>query len=124
VLLPDLHWQQALLLPLPRGGTWRPVLAACPASPELEEPPELLPVDPAETLDEEELGSGKLKKATAEGQLSRAVKKTGVSIAEPEETDASMHAGYGAGRGLQPRSSMARRHGLCVASVAIKFFFP
>jgi hypothetical protein len=39
VLLPDLHWQ-ALLLP-------RPALAACPASPELEEPPELLPVDPA-----------------------------------------------------------------------------
>jgi hypothetical protein len=34
VLLPDLHWQ-ALLLP-------RPVLADCPASPELEEPPELL----------------------------------------------------------------------------------
>jgi hypothetical protein len=87
------------------------LLAACPASPELEEPPELLPVDPAETPDEEELESGKLKKATAEGQLSRAEKKTEVSIAEPEETNASMHTGYGAGRGLQPRRSMARRHG-------------
>jgi hypothetical protein len=48
----------------------------------------------AETLDEEELESGKRKKATAEDQLSRAVKKTEVSIAEPEETNASMHAGY------------------------------
>jgi hypothetical protein len=42
-----------------------------------------------ETLDEEELKSGKLKKATAEDQLNRAVKKTRVSIAEPEDTSAN-----------------------------------
>jgi hypothetical protein len=42
-----------------------------------------------ETLDEEELKSGKLEKATAEDQLNRAVKKTRASIAEPEDTSAN-----------------------------------
>jgi hypothetical protein len=42
-----------------------------------------------ETLDAEELVSGKLKKATMEDQLNRAVKKTRVSIAEPVETNSS-----------------------------------
>jgi hypothetical protein len=47
------------------------------------------PIYGDETLDEEELASGKLKKATVEDQLNRAVKKTKASIAEPEDTSAN-----------------------------------
>jgi hypothetical protein len=47
------------------------------------------PIYEEETLDEEELASGKLKKATVEDQLNRAIKKTKVSIAEPEDTSAN-----------------------------------
>jgi hypothetical protein len=44
------------------------------------------PIYEEEALDAEELASGKLKKATMEDKLNRAVKKTRASIAEPVAT--------------------------------------
>jgi hypothetical protein len=78
-------------------------------------PPHQPPIYEEETLDEEEIKSGKLKKATVEDRLNRAVKETRVSIAEPEETNAAdkdndvrrVHAGNGVGRDLHS----AIRHG-------------
>jgi hypothetical protein len=53
-----------------------------------------------ETLDEEELESGKLKKATEEDKLNRAVKRTKVSMAEPEEQKANAGNEARAAKGL------------------------